>query len=128
MKRRQELPKNWGTPLGALGVSTICRHRGFTEHERAGDHHLEENCVQIAANQTNILVVDDSEEIRDLLRDILEPAGFTVSTASDGQEGLRSLYANRPSLVIMDLTMPTMDGWQLLERIREVSGVPVIQQ
>ena len=75
---------------------------------------------------TKILVVEDEPEVRDLLRNILEPEGYQVTTAADGQLGLRALFADRPSLVITDLTMPNVDGWALLERIREVSEIPVI--
>ena len=46
--------------------------------------------------------------------------------ASDGRDALRLLYAHRPALVVLDVTMPGLDGWQVLERIREVSDVPVL--
>ena len=77
-------------------------------------------------NQPNVLVVDDDPDVRGLVVRLLEGAGYDVTTASDGQEGLRALYGARPDLVVLDLTMPRMDGWQTLERIREVSDVPVL--
>jgi DNA-binding response OmpR family regulator len=78
------------------------------------------------ATQQRILVVDDAKDIREMLRDFLEPEGYDVITASSGSEGLRALYAGQPSLVISDVTMPEMDGWLFLERMREFTDVPVI--
>ena len=75
---------------------------------------------------SRILVVDDDDDIRGLLRTLLERAGHGVSDASDGREGLRELYAGSPDLVILDVAMPGLDGWATLERIREVSDVPVL--
>ena len=75
---------------------------------------------------SRILVVDDDDDIRGLLRTLLERAGHDVSDAADGREGLRELYAGSPDLVILDVAMPGLDGWATLERIREVSDVPVL--
>lgn len=76
--------------------------------------------------KNRILVVDDAAEIREMLRDFLEPAGFDVLTAKSGTDGLRTLYAGQPNLVISDVSMPEMDGWLFLERMREFTDVPVI--
>ena len=73
-----------------------------------------------------ILVVDDDEDIRVLLRELLERAGYRVDEAEDGRTALRRLYEAPPSLVVLDVTMPEMDGYQTLERIRDLSDVPVI--
>jgi DNA-binding response OmpR family regulator len=75
---------------------------------------------------SRILVVDDDDDIRGLLRALLERAGHEVSEAPDGRDGLRELYASSPDLVILDVAMPGLDGWAALERIREVSDVPVL--
>jgi DNA-binding response OmpR family regulator len=75
---------------------------------------------------SRILVVDDDDDIRGLLRALLERAGHEVSEASDGRAGLRELYAGSPDLIILDVTMPGLDGWATLERIREVTDVPVL--
>jgi DNA-binding response OmpR family regulator len=74
----------------------------------------------------SILVVDDDDDIRGLLRALLERAGHGVSEASDGRAGLRELYRSSPDLVILDVAMPGLDGWATLERIREVTDVPVL--
>ena len=73
-----------------------------------------------------ILVVDDAQDICRLLSDILEAEGYEVTDASNGNEGLRALYEFRPALIITDVSMPDMDGWTFLERIRQLTEVPVI--
>jgi DNA-binding response OmpR family regulator len=73
-----------------------------------------------------VLVVDDDADIRALVRALLERAGHGVREAADGREGLRALHAWRPDLVVLDATMPGLDGWTTLERIRELSDVPVL--
>ncbi len=73
-----------------------------------------------------ILVVDDDENIRLLLRELLERAGYSVTEAADGRTALRHLFTTPPALVILDVTMPDMDGYQTLERVRDLSDVPVL--
>ena len=73
-----------------------------------------------------VLVVDDDDDIRGLIRALLERAGHEVIEAPEGRSGLRELYAGSPDLVILDVAMPGLDGWATLERIREVSDVPVL--
>ena len=73
-----------------------------------------------------ILVIDDEDDIRMLVEVRLQRAGYDVVTAPDGLEGVRVFYSARPDLVILDIAMPVMDGWQVLERLREVSNVPVL--
>jgi DNA-binding response OmpR family regulator len=73
-----------------------------------------------------ILVVDDDADIRLLLRELLERAGYDVEEAEDGRAGLRAFFENPPSLVILDVSMPDMDGYQMLERLRDLSDVPVL--
>jgi DNA-binding response OmpR family regulator len=75
---------------------------------------------------SRILVVDDDDDIRGLLRTLLERAGHDVVDAPDGRAGLRELYGAPPDLVILDVAMPVLDGWGTLERIREVTDVPVL--
>jgi DNA-binding response OmpR family regulator len=73
-----------------------------------------------------VLVVDDDADIRLLLRELLERAGYVVDEAEDGRTALRVLFTTPPSLVILDVSMPDMDGYQTLERIRDLSDVPVL--
>jgi DNA-binding response OmpR family regulator len=76
--------------------------------------------------RARILVVDDEDDIRGLLRRLLERAGYAVEEAENGRAALRSLFASTPDLVILDVNMPDLDGWQTLERVRDVSDVPVL--
>jgi two-component system KDP operon response regulator KdpE len=73
-----------------------------------------------------ILVVDDDTNLVRLLTESLEEAGYIVHAAPNGKEGLRQLYQLRPDLLILDLMMPQMDGWETLTRVREMSDVPVL--
>jgi DNA-binding response OmpR family regulator len=75
---------------------------------------------------SRVLVVDDEPDIRELLRRLLERAGHLVREAGDGREGLRMLHGWRPDLVVLDVSMPGLDGWTTLERIRELTDVPVL--
>jgi DNA-binding response OmpR family regulator len=77
-------------------------------------------------SRPRLLVVDDDADIRLLLRELLGRAGFEVDEAADGRTALRRLYEQPPALVILDVAMPEMDGYQTLERIRDLSDVPVI--
>jgi DNA-binding response OmpR family regulator len=76
--------------------------------------------------KTRVLVIDDEADIRTLLRTLLERAGYAVEEAENGRAGLRAFYAAAPDLVILDVTMPELDGWATLERIRDLSDVPVL--
>jgi DNA-binding response OmpR family regulator len=73
-----------------------------------------------------VLVIDDEADVRSLLCDLLADQGHAVAEARDGTEGLRVLYDAHPDLVVLDLGLPRLDGWQTLERIRELSDVPVL--
>jgi two-component system KDP operon response regulator KdpE len=61
-----------------------------------------------------------------LLGQYLEQAGYKVSRAADGRQGLQTLYKERPDLVILDVMLPHLDGWTVCERIRDLSDVPII--
>ena len=73
-----------------------------------------------------ILVIDDDPNLRSLMRLALTTAGYTAVTAHDGAEGLRSLEEHHPDLVLLDVMMPDLDGWEVCQRIRTFSGVPII--
>jgi DNA-binding response OmpR family regulator len=72
------------------------------------------------------LVVEDEPDIAMVLRMLLERAGYEVSHAGDGRQGLRMLHEKQPDLVLLDIGLPVLDGWVVLERIRDVSEVPVL--
>lgn len=73
-----------------------------------------------------LLLIDDDRSLAELLSEYLADQGHDVQVAHDGDAGLRSFFTAHPDLVILDVTMPQRDGWQTLERIRELADTPVI--
>ena len=73
-----------------------------------------------------ILIIEDDVLQADVVRILLEHSGFNVVHAMDGVEGLRRLYEIQPDLVVLDLMLPQVDGWEVCRRIREMSTVPII--
>ncbi len=76
--------------------------------------------------KTCILVVDDEPSIRKFLRANLEDKGYKVLTAADGAEALQTIEMELPDLVIPDIMMPGLDGFQVLDLIRQHSNVPML--
>jgi len=76
-----------------------------------------------------LLLVDDEEGLTDLLKSIFEPRGFTCMTAGDGEEALKIAREKHPSLIILDLVMPKMDGidtYKALKADRKTKDIPVL--
>ncbi len=73
-----------------------------------------------------ILVVDDHPDVHELLQKGLGRAGFQVVGALNGPEALAQFIEARPDLVLLDILMPGMDGYELCRRLRDLSGVPII--
>ena len=81
--------------------------------------------MQTKATDT-ILIVDDEQRIIDLARMYLEPDGFCVTSATSGTTARRIILRDKPSLVVLDLMLPGMDGLEVCRRVREESEVPII--
>ncbi|MFQ5436645.1 MAG: response regulator transcription factor [Anaerolineae bacterium] len=75
---------------------------------------------------SKLLLIDDDAGLTELLGEFLTNQGHTIHVAHDGRAGLRSFFTHQPDLVVLDVTMPQRDGWETLERIREMSEAPVI--
>jgi DNA-binding response OmpR family regulator len=73
-----------------------------------------------------VLVVEDEDDVRALIRLLLERAGIAVIEASNGTDALRRVLSDRPGAIVLDVTMPGIDGWRTLERIRDVADTPVL--
>jgi len=73
-----------------------------------------------------ILVIDDEADLRRFVRFRLSKAGYKVFEARNGIEGLEQLHKVKPHLIVLDIMMPKMDGWETCRRIREVSDVPIL--
>jgi OmpR family response regulator RpaB len=73
-----------------------------------------------------ILVVDDEASIRRILETRLAMAGYRVVTAADGEEGLAAFHAEEPDLVVLDVMMPKLDGYGVVQELRKTSEVPIV--
>ena len=80
----------------------------------------------VSPTEKMILIVDDEDRMRRFVRMNLELEGYRVSEAGDGLEALNKVRDELPDLILLDVTMPKMDGFETLSRIREISTVPVI--
>jgi CheY-like chemotaxis protein len=69
-----------------------------------------------------VLVVDDNEVQRELIRDLLEPLGFVVVSAASGRECLQIVEQTNPNLILLDIAMPGMDGWEVAQQLRRHQG------
>src|SRR5687767_12956489 len=73
-----------------------------------------------------VLIVDDDERVREYVRVNLEAEGYAVREASSAEEGLAVLEEESPDLILLDVMMPQVDGWEMLRRVQEHSGVGAI--
>ncbi len=76
-----------------------------------------------------ILCIEDEPEMIDLIRIILSRKGFEVKGAAGGEEGLKKIYAEKPDLVLLDLMMPDIDGWEVYQQMKadqKTKDIPVI--
>ncbi len=80
----------------------------------------------VASQQRRVLIVDDEETVREVVGQYLELEGFLILQASNGLEALRLAEKTPPDLVILDLTLPGIDGLDVCRRIRAVSAVPIL--
>ena len=75
---------------------------------------------------SRILVIDDDPDIATLISLVLKPHGYVVYKAHDGKDGLKSAYDLHPDLIILDVMMPEISGWEVCTRLRELSDVPIL--
>jgi DNA-binding response OmpR family regulator len=83
----------------------------------------------VGNGERTILVIDDEPGIIEIIEANLEGDGFTVVSAPNGREGLERIKSDRPELVVLDVMMPEMDGWEVLRRVEQdpdTAGIPVI--
>jgi DNA-binding response OmpR family regulator len=76
--------------------------------------------------RAKVLVIDDDPVLCELVETTLAHWDYTVRSVPDASSGLRSLYAERPDLVVLDVDLPDMDGWEMLGRIRDLGEIPVL--
>ncbi len=78
------------------------------------------------AQPSRVLVIDDDQELCALMTEFLASHGYQVSTARDGVQGLETALSERPDVVILDVMMPRLDGFDVLRRLRKQAGIPVL--
>jgi two-component system chemotaxis response regulator CheY len=107
-----------------------------TAHAAPFSHYLFDNTIDDMYSRHNqgsvdkdILIVEDEQDLSDLLLDVLETEGHRARTAGNGLEALSRIKERRPQLILLDMMMPVMDGWQFIERLRaneEWTNIPVV--
>ena len=102
------------------------RRRNRSDDRQGGGRSPPRAGPTMAVAMTRVLIVDDEPAIVRLVRDYLERAGFDVSTAANGEEALQLFTRERPDLVILDLTLPLMDGLDVARAMRRAGDVPII--
>jgi two-component system KDP operon response regulator KdpE len=78
------------------------------------------------ARRFRVLAIDDQPDVLTLLQVLLTSHGFDVVTATDALDGLRTAYQTHPDIILLDVMMPNVDGFELCARLREVTSVPII--
>lgn len=100
--------------------------RGWVARSPASCSHNGEPWVYNFAMKRKLLVVDDTHNVQQLLSDFLQGQNFEVLTASDGREAMNLVQAEHPDLILLDIMMPLMDGYQFISQLRKESSTPVI--
>jgi excisionase family DNA binding protein len=120
----QSTMRKWADKGAVPGIRTDGGHRRFLR----GD--LEAFLARSAAGPPQagpaVLLVDDDERMRELVRTQLEREGYTVQEAASADEGLAAIESQKPELVLLDVMMPHVDGWEMLRRIQERHGAGAI--
>jgi excisionase family DNA binding protein len=123
----QSTIRKWSDQGRVPAFYTPGGHRRF----RRGD--LEAFLVRSGPGRTqsgpHVLLVDDDEQVRQLVRVTLELEGYSVREAESAEEGMRAIDERRPDLILLDVMMPHVDGWEMLRRIQERYGagtIPVV--
>src|SRR5262249_4500096 len=103
---------------------------GHRRYRRADlDAFLERSGPGKPARGPLVLVVDDDPQVREVVRVNLEMEGYAVAEAGDAEEGLKAVDADAPDLILLDVMMPQVDGWEMLRRVQErhgIGSIPVV--
>jgi DNA-binding response OmpR family regulator len=82
--------------------------------------------VERSLDKGTVLTIEDDPDILQLLRTLLGLEGYDVQEAASARDGLRRFHETRPDVVILDIALPDLDGWEVLSRIRDMSDAPVL--
>lgn len=80
----------------------------------------------MSGSKGKLLIIDDDDKLVEAIELYLKRAGYDIITAADGLQGMQQMYGQRPDLIVLDVMLPKMDGWEACQRIREISNVPII--
>jgi excisionase family DNA binding protein len=121
----QSTIRKWSDSGRVRAFYTPGRHRRYRRDDL--DAFLESS-GPAAGEGPLVLIVDDDEQIREYVRVNLEAEGYNVREAGNAEEGLLAVEESQPDLVLLDVMMPQVDGWQMLQQLQERHGeaVPVV--
>jgi len=80
----------------------------------------------VSGSKGKLLIIDDDDKLVEAVTLYLNKAGYETIAAADGVQGMQQMYSQRPDLIVLDVMLPKMDGWETCQRIREISNVPII--
>jgi excisionase family DNA binding protein len=122
----QSTIRKWSDNGRVRAFKTPGRHRRYRRDDL--DAFLQRSAPESHAGPT-VLIVDDDERLREYVRVNLEMEGYTVHEAGSAEEGMKVLDELRPDLVLLDVMMPKVDGWEMLQLMHErhgVGSIPVV--
>jgi excisionase family DNA binding protein len=121
----QSTIRKWSDSGRVRAFYTPGRHRRYRRDDL--DTFLESS-GPAAGEGPLVLIVDDDEQVREYVRVNLEAEGYNVREAGNAEEGLLAVEESQPDLVLLDVMMPQVDGWQMLQQLQERHGeaVPVV--
>jgi excisionase family DNA binding protein len=123
----QSTIRKWSDTGRVRAFYTPGRHRRYRREDL--DAFLESSGGPGGTEGPLVLIVDDDEQVREYVRINLEAEGYNVREAGNAEEGLQVLEDSQPDLVLLDVMMPQVDGWEMLQRLHERHGedaVPVV--
>ncbi|NLF01255.1 MAG: response regulator [Anaerolineales bacterium] len=101
-----------------LQITQLCDRLGWRVVEQDNPDGMHTVCIQMAAGQPVLLVIDDNEGLVELIRRYLTQHACQVAAATDAREGLQLAQTLRPDAIVLDVMMPEMHGWEVLQRLR----------
>jgi excisionase family DNA binding protein len=122
----QSTIRKWSDSGRVRAFKTPGRHRRYRRDDL--DAFLERSLPDVRSGPV-VLIVDDDERLREYVRVNLEMEGYRVQEAGSAEEGMEVLDDLRPDLVLLDVMMPKVDGWEMLQRMHErhgVGSIPVV--
>ena len=123
----QSTIRKWSDLGRVPAFYTLGGHRRYRRSDL--DAFLERSGPGKPARGPLVLVVDDEPQVREVVRVNLEMEGYTVREAANAEEGLKAVEDDAPDLILLDVMMPQVDGWEMLRRVQErhgIGSIPVV--